>query len=187
MTKRPNKKPGRFKKEDREFEQKLVDLSRVTRVTKGGKQLSFRATMVIGDKKGRVGFGIGKSSDVSTAISKGVKMAKKALISVPINNETIPHELVVKSGAGKVLLKPAKQGKGIKAGGAMRIAFELAGIPNITGKILGSNNKINILYATFAALKKLRKPIEKKNKEEKKEEEQKNKKTEELKKEPKNE
>jgi len=149
-----NNRPGR---EEKEFEQKLVELSRVTRVTKGGKQLSFRATLVIGDKKGRAGFGIGKSTDVSTAIAKAFKSAKKELVVVPIKNETIPHEIVMKSGAGRILLKPAKQGKGIKAGGAMRVALELAGIPNVTGKILGSNNKINTLYATFKALKELRK------------------------------
>jgi len=145
------------RREEKEFEQKLVDLARVTRVTKGGKQLSFRATLVIGDKKGRAGFGLGKSTDVSTAIAKAFKSAKKELIVVPIKNETIPHEIVMKSGAGRILLKPAKKGKGIKAGGVMRVALELAGVPNVTGKILGSNNKINTLYAVFDALKALRK------------------------------
>ena len=150
-------KNNRPRREEKEFEQKLVELSRVTRVTKGGKQLSFRATLVIGDKKGRAGFGIGKSTDVSTAIAKAFKSAKKQLVIVPIKDETIPHEIVMKFGAGRILLKPAKQGKGIKAGGAMRVALELAGVPNVTGKILGSNNKINTLYATFEALKELRK------------------------------
>ena len=157
MFKSKQNKNNKFKKEDREFEQKLVDLSRVTRVTKGGKQLSFRATMVIGDKKGRAGFGIGKSKDVSTAIGKGVKEAKKNLVTVPLKNKTIFHEVRVKYGAAKVMLKPAGEGKGIKAGGAMRVALDLAGIPNVTGKILGSSNKINILYATFEALKQLKK------------------------------
>ncbi|MBU1179487.1 30S ribosomal protein S5 [Patescibacteria group bacterium] len=157
MTKKRLGKNDKFKQEEREFEQKLVDLSRVTRVTKGGKQMSFRATMVIGDKKGKAGFGIGKSKDVSTAISKAVKSAKKNLVIVPIKNKTIPHEIRVKYGAGKALLKPAGEGKGIKAGGAMRVALELAGIPNVTGKILGSKSKINTLYATFEALKQLKK------------------------------
>ena len=151
-----NKRQNRTR-EEREFEQKLVDLSRVTRVTKGGKQLSFRATVVIGDRKGKAGFGIGKSKDVPTAINKAVKSAKKKLVIVPIKDETIPHEIRTKFGAGRVLLKPAKHGKGVKAGGAMRVALELAGIPNVTGKILGSNNKINVLYATFEALKRLKK------------------------------
>lgn len=157
MANKKFNKKQRSPREEREYEQKLIDLSRVTRVTKGGKQLSFRATMVIGDKKGKVGFGIGKSTDVSTAIGKGVKEAKKNLIVIPIKKETITHEVIAKAGAGKVLLKPAGKGKGIKAGGAMRVALELSGIPNVTGKILGSNNKINILYATFEAFKKLRK------------------------------
>ncbi|MCG2694159.1 30S ribosomal protein S5 [Candidatus Parcubacteria bacterium] len=148
------KRPPR---EEKEFDQKLVDLARVTRVTKGGKQMSFRATIVIGDRKGRVGFGIGKSSDVSTAISKAAKEAKKTLILIPLKDETIPHEVYSKFGAGKVMLKPATKGKGVKVGGAMRVVFELAGVPNVTGKILGSKNKINTLYATFEALKQLRK------------------------------
>ena len=143
--------------QEKEFEQKLVDLARVTRVTKGGKQMSFRATVVIGDKKGKVGFGMGKASDVSVAINKAVKSARKFMLTVPIKKDTIPHEVLAKFGAGRVLLKPANPGKGIKAGGAMRIVLELAGVPNVTGKILGSNNKINVLYATFEALKKLRK------------------------------
>lgn len=145
------------KREEKEFEQKLIDLARVTRVTKGGKQLSFRATVAIGDKKGRAAFGIGKSIDVPTAIDKGVKDAKKRLIAIPLKDDTITHEVYAKFGAGKVMLKPAKKGKGIKAGGAMRVLLELSGIPNVTGKILGSKNKINILYATMEALKKLRK------------------------------
>jgi len=143
--------------QEKEFEQKLVDLARVTRVTKGGKQMSFRATVVIGDKKGKVGFGMGKASDVSVAINKAVKSARKFMLTVPIKKDTIPHEVLAKFGAGRVLLKPANPGKGIKAGGAMRIVLELAGVPNVTGKILGSNNKINVLYATFEALKRLRK------------------------------
>ena len=152
-----NTKHEKYKKEEREFEQKLVDLSRVTRVTKGGKQLSFRATIVIGDQKSKVGFGIGKSADVSTAISKAVKQAKKDMVTVPLKDETISHAITMKAGAGKVMLKPANKGKGIKAGGAMRVVLELAGIPNVTGKILGSKNKINTLYATFEALKALKK------------------------------
>jgi len=151
-NKRKNEDPR-----EQEFEQKLVDLSRVTRVTKAGKQLSFRATLVIGDKKGRVGMGIEKATDVTLAINKAARKAKKDLITVNMKNETIPHEVLMKFGAAKVLIKPAGKGKGIKAGGAMRNMLELAGIPNVTGKNLGSSNKINILYATLEALKALRK------------------------------
>lgn len=153
--KRENKRDQRDER-DKEFEQKLVDLARVTRVTKGGKRMNFRATMVIGDKKGRVGFGIGKAGDVSIAISKAVKSAKKKLIQISMVNETLPHEVLAKFCSGKVLLKPAVKGKGIKAGGVMRVVLALGGVPNVTGKILGSNNKINTLYATFAALQQLR-------------------------------
>jgi len=159
MAFRKGNKRDRRDGEDREkeYEQKLVDLSRVTRVTKGGKQMSFRATVVIGDKKGKVGFGMGKAGDVSVAINKAVKSAKKNVLIVPIKKDTIPHGVFTKFGSGRVMLKPANPGKGIKAGGAMRIVLELAGVPNVTGKILGSNNKINVLYATFEALKQLKK------------------------------
>jgi len=157
MAKKRENKRNQMDDRDKEFEQKLVDLARVTRVTKGGKRMSFRATMVIGDKKGRVGFGIGKAGDVSVAISKAVKSAKKKLIQIPMKNETIPHEILAKFCSGKILLKPAANGKGIKAGGVMRVVLALGGVPNVTGKILGSNNKINTLYATFEGLKQLRK------------------------------
>jgi len=156
MAKKRENRKNPMDERDKEFEQKLVDLARVTRVTKGGKRMNFRATMVIGDKKGRVGFGIGKAGDVSIAIQKAVKSAKKKLIQVPMVNETIPHEMIAKFCSGKVMLKPAVKGKGIKAGGVMRTVLALAGVPNITGKILGSNNKINTLYATFSALSQLK-------------------------------
>ncbi|MFA5133454.1 MAG: 30S ribosomal protein S5 [Patescibacteria group bacterium] len=156
MAKKRENRKNPMDERDREFEQKLVDLARVTRVTKGGKRMNFRATMVIGDKKGRVGFGIGKAGDVSIAISKAVKSAKKKLITVPMHNETIPHEVLAKYCSGKVMLKPAVKGKGIKAGGVMRTVLGLSGVPNVTGKILGSSNKINTLYATFLALSQLR-------------------------------
>jgi small subunit ribosomal protein S5 len=157
-----NKKFGKNKgrREDgaeKDFEQKLLDLARVTRVTKGGKRMNFRATIVLGDKKGQVGFGIAKAADVSQAIDKATRAAKKRMITLIIKDETIPHVVYAKFGSGKVLMKPAAPGKGVKAGGAMRVILELAGVPNVTGKILGSNNKINVLYATFEALKQLRK------------------------------
>ncbi len=156
MAKRRENKRGDRDERDKEFDQKLVDLARVTRVTKGGKRMNFRATIVIGDRKGNVGFGIGKAGDVSVAITKATKDAKKRMMRVPMKNETIPHMVIAKVCSGKVLMKPAVKGKGVKAGGVMRVVLSLAGVPNVTGKTLGSNNKINTLYATFKALKMLR-------------------------------
>jgi small subunit ribosomal protein S5 len=142
----------RPEQEDREFDQQILELARVTRVTKGGKRMRFRVTMVIGDRKGRVGYGIAKGADVQTAVQKAVNQAKKKLITVPIVNGSIPHALEVKFSAAKVILKPAPKGTGIKAGGAVRTVLEFAGVPNITGKILGSGNKINNTKATMKAL-----------------------------------
>lgn len=156
MAKRRENKRDHFDERDKELEQKLVDLARVTRVTKGGKRMNFRATVVVGDRKGNVSFGMGKAGDVSVAITKAVKNAKKNMMRVPLVNETIPHTVKAKVCSGVVLMKPAVKGKGIKAGGVMRIVLSLAGVPNVTGKTLGSNNKINTLYATFKALKMLR-------------------------------
>lgn len=157
MAKKREQRKHEGDREDKEFEQKLVDLARVTRVTKGGKRMNFRATVVIGDKKGRVGFGIGKAGDVSMAISKATRQAKKKIIFVSLKNETIPYEIRAKFCSGRIMLKPAAKGKGIKAGGVMRTVLSLAGVANVTGKNLGSNNKINVLYAIFEALKQLKK------------------------------
>lgn len=144
-------------KTEEEFEQRIIDIARVTRVMAGGKRMRFRACLAIGDKKGRVGIGVAKGQDVTLAISKAFTKAKKNVITVPRVNYTIPHEVRVKFKAAKVLLKPASQGSGIKAGGAVRILLELAGISNITGKILGSNNKVNNVKATMIALDRLAK------------------------------
>lgn len=152
VNKGKNKKNLPFKKEEQEFEQKIIDLARVTRVTAGGKRMRFRACVAIGDGKGRVGIAVAKGADVSIAISKAVNKAKKNLIKVPIVNETIPHKIKVKFSAAKVLLKPAPKGTGIKAGGAVRIILELAGVPNAVGKILGTPNKVNNVKATIKAL-----------------------------------
>lgn len=141
--------------QEKELEQKIVDIARVTRVTAGGKRMRFRACVILGDKKGKIGYGIGKGADVTLAVLKAVAKAKKKLIEVPLINETIPHEIKEKFGAAYVLLKPAPKGTGIKAGGAPRIVFELAGVPNIVSKILGSKNKINNVKAVFGALQKL--------------------------------
>ena len=150
-------KRERMQKKDEEFEQRIVDLARVTRVTSGGKRMRFRATLAIGDKKGRVGMGVAKGADVSIAVNKAFNQAKKKLIKVPIINETIPHQALIKYKAAKILLKPAPRGTGIKVGGAVRIICELAGLTNIRGKILGSNNKISNLRAALIALQSFKK------------------------------
>jgi len=148
-------KRGRPQREPREFEQKILDLARVTRVTKGGKRMRFRTCLIIGDKKGRVGVGIAKGADVAISVEKAFRQAKKNMTTVPIVNETIPHEVKMKFGAAYVMLKPAPEGTGLKSGGAARVVLELAGVPNAVSKILGSNNKVNNARATFAALKSL--------------------------------
>lgn len=140
--------------EESEPEQRLVDLARVTRVVAGGKRLRFRACVVVGDRQGRVGEGTKKGADVAGAIEKAARIAKKNMITVPIVNNTIPHEVREKYGAALVLLKPARQGRGIIAGGPIRVVLELAGIPNVTAKMLGTKNKINNVRATINALKK---------------------------------
>ena len=157
-TKTSIKKKGAKREEEvPEFEQQLVDLTRVTRVTAGGKRLRFRACMVVGDKKGRVAEGVAKGSDVAGAVDKAVKIAKKNMINVTIVKETIPHEIQEKYGAALVLIKPARAGRGIIAGGPVRVVLKLAGIPNVTSKMLGCKNKINNVRATINALKRLRK------------------------------
>ncbi len=142
-----------------DYEEKNVEVARVTRVTKGGKRMRFRALTVIGNRKGRVGFGLAKGVDVALATGKATTQARKALLTVPLVSETIPHAVEAKFRAARVLLKPAPKGTGVKAGGAVRIVLELAGIPNVVSKILGSSNKINNVKATFVALKKLRAPM----------------------------
>jgi len=143
-------------KEKPEFEQRLVDLARVTRVVKGGKRLRFRACMVIGDSKGQIGMGVAKGQDVAGAIGKAVRLARKKIIRVHIVNDTIPHWVKMKYGAAKIILRPAAPGRGIVAGGPMRIVLSLAGVKNVTAKILGSKNKINNVKATINALKALK-------------------------------
>ena len=145
------------KKIDDEFASKLLDLKRVSRTTAGGRRMSFRAVMVIGDKKSRVGVGVAKGLDVIQAIEKATQVAKKNLITVPIINETIPYQIEGKLGASKVMLKPQNKGRGLVAGGAVRVICSLAGIKNVSSKILGrTTNKLNNAMATIAALKKLK-------------------------------
>ena len=138
-----------------EYEEKNLEIARVTRVTKGGKRMRFRALTVIGNRKGRVGFGVAKGVDVAMATAKATAQARKSLLTIPLVNETIPHAVEMKFKAARVLIKPAPKGTGIKAGGAVRMVLALAGIPNVVSKVLGSSNKINNVKATFAALKKL--------------------------------
>jgi small subunit ribosomal protein S5 len=141
-----------------DYEEKNIEIARVTRVTKGGKRMRFRSLTVIGNRKGRVGFGLAKGTDVAGAIGKAASHARKSLLTVPIYKETIPHAIEAKFGSARVLLKPAPPGTGIKAGGAVRSVLELAGVPNVVSKILGSSNKVNNVKATFEALKQLRLP-----------------------------
>ena len=140
---------------DNQYEEKIVQINRVSKKTKGGNKMRFSVLAVVGDRKGKVGVGLGKSADISQAIGKAVTYAKKHLIDVPILNDTIPHSIRIKEGAAEVLLKPAPQGSGIIAGGAVRSVVEAAGIHNISSKILGTNNKGSNVHATFLALKEL--------------------------------
>lgn len=143
-------------REPREFEQKTIDLARVTRVVAGGKRMRFRAAVALGDQRGRIGVGLAKGADVSTAIQKAATAAKKKMITVPIVNDTIPHQVFIRHGAAIILLKPAPSGSGVIAGGPVRIIMELAGVKNVVSKILGTANKISNTYATMAALRLLR-------------------------------
>ncbi len=140
-----------------EFEQRILDLARVTRVMKGGKRMSFRACVVIGDKKGRIAVALGKGADVTLAVNKAVNKAKKNIVEVPIYNDTIPHQISAKFGSAKILFKPAAKGRGVIAGGVSRVILDLAGIKNISSKILGTNNKVNNAKCTVMALSQLKK------------------------------
>ena len=151
MAKRPAPKK-RFAKEKKEFEEEVLQVDRVTRVVKGGRRLSFRATVIIGNRKGKVGRGLGKSTEVAAAIKKAVSRAKKNIITVPIIKDTIPHEIKVKYKANRLLMIPASPGTGIKAGSSTRKILELAGIKNILAKRMGSRNRINLAKATMKAL-----------------------------------
>jgi small subunit ribosomal protein S5 len=158
--KKPGRSTGRPKREPSEFEQVVVDISRVTRVTKGGKQLSFRATVVVGDRKGRVGFGVAKGKDVQQAVEKAVRAGKKAAFRVQMTSGlTIPHVVYGKFSSGRVLINPAPKGTGLICGGAVRTVLELAGVENASSKLFSGKSKINAIKATCGALKSLRKPM----------------------------
>lgn len=139
-----------------ELAEKVVQMNRVSKKTKGGNRIAFSVLVVVGDKKGKVGLGLGKALDISSAIKKGINRAKKNLFEVPMKGTTIPYQIRFKYGAAQILLKPAPPGTGVIAGGAVRSVVEAAGIRDIVSKILGSNNKASNVYATVEALKKLK-------------------------------
>lgn len=141
--------------EPKEFEEIVINIDRVARVVKGGRRFRFKALVVVGNKKGKVGVGVSKGQDVQTAVAKATDVAKKHLITVPIENETIPHDVEVKVSGAQVLIKPAAPGTGIIAGGVVRQVIGVTGIRNMLSKSLGSTNKVNIAYATIEALQSL--------------------------------
>lgn len=140
---------------EREFEEKVVQINRVSKKTTGGNKIGFSALVVVGDRKGRVGVGLGKAADVSTAIKKSISIAKKHFIEVPIVKGSIPFEVRIKRGAARLMLKPAPVGSGVIAGGAVRSVVAAAGIQNISSKVLGTDNKASNVYATIEALKSI--------------------------------
>lgn len=157
FSKKGERRGGRrpMRREKPEFDQKMLDLARVTRVVKGGRRFRFRATLVIGNRKGKVGVGVSKGNDVSDAIQKAFNDAKKHLVSVDLVDGTIAHDVFAKQGSAKVLLKPGKKGRGLIAGGAVRSVADLLGVKDIVAKSLGSSNALNLARATVVALGKL--------------------------------
>lgn len=147
---------SRAPRQDKEFDQKVIDLARVTRVVAGGKRMRFRACVVIGNNKGKIGMAIAKGADVTSAVNKAVNQAKKRMIIVPIVQETIPHDINLKFKSAHVMLKPAPKGSGVIAGGAVRAVMSLAGITNVVCKMMGSQNKINNVKAVFVALSRFK-------------------------------
>ncbi len=147
---------SRDPRREKEFDEKVIQVNRVSKKTKGGNQIGFSVLMVVGDKKGKVGVGLGKAPDVLSSIKKGVRRAKKNMFRVPMKNTTIPHDIKVKFGAAKVLLKPAPVGSGVIAGGAVRAVMEAAGIKDVSSKVLGTKNQASNVYCTIRALKQLK-------------------------------
>lgn len=139
-----------------EFDQHVVEIKRVTRVVAGGKRMRFRALVVVGDRKGKVGMGLKKGRDVQESVAKAVNQAKKSMFMVPLVRDTIPHDINVKYKASRLIMRPAKPGTGVVAGGAVRHVFDLAGIKNVMTKMVGSSNKVNNISAVFMALQRLK-------------------------------
>lgn len=157
---KPVKKAEARTEHKQELKEKVVDVRRVAKVVKGGRKFRFSALVVVGDEKGRIGVGNGKSAEVPEAIKKATDEAKKNLVKISLVNGTLPHEYTTNFGSSKVILKPAVEGTGVIAGGAVRPVLELAGVKNVTAKTLGSRNSRNIVYATVKALKAMRTPEE---------------------------
>ena len=151
---------SRISAQNLNLKDQLISVNRVTKVVKGGKNLSFAALVVVGDEAGHVGFGTGKAKEVPNAIKKAVEAAKKNLIKVPIINATLPHQMIGKYGAGRVLIKPAAEGTGVIAGGAVRAVMQALGVHNVRTKVLGSDNPHNVIRATFDGLTKMKDPME---------------------------
>ncbi len=151
-----SRRPGpKMPQEEKQFEERVINIDRVARVVQGGRRFRFRALVVLGDGKGKVGMGIAKGADVTTAVTKAVDVAKKNILDVTIVNDTIPHDAQAKVGGANILIKPAAPGTGLIAGGVVRTVLEVAGVHNVLSKSIGSNNKINQTYATIEALQQL--------------------------------
>lgn len=148
---------NQYRQEDKEYQEKVVKIKRVSKKITGGNYVTFSALVVVGNRKGKVGIGLGRSLEVPPAIQKAISYAKKHLIDVPMRNKTIPHEVRIKFKAAKILLKPAPEGTGLKVGSVARVILDLAGVENASGKIIGSRNQIVNTYAIMKALKLLRK------------------------------
>lgn len=147
---------NRYRQEDKEFQEKVVKIRRVSKKTTGGNYVTFSALVVVGNRKGKVGIGLGRSLEVPPAIQKAISYAKKHMINVPMRNKTIPHEVRIKFKAARILLKPAPEGTGLKVGSVTRVILDLAGVENASGKIIGSRNQIVNTYAIMKALSLLR-------------------------------